>query len=270
MRIMTAVVTSAVAPSEIALVTSGPANGAIKPATSHQRANVKTRKMASRISERPMRPSRKGVFAGGDCSGSGVTGNMEGMGRPDRSNLSRSRFDEIERVLPGRACLETAPAAGFVEARRADHDQIIGCHQALGEFRRSAALHTDGQGFGDLFGQGKQGGNRLKRAAQVVRIESGYNHLFAHVRQPACHLRQFWAEKVCFIDSDQFGPDLQKLQNLARRVDGLRRYAQVAMRNDLVARVAIVNGGLEYLNPLTGDHAAPHAADQLFAFARKH
>ena len=60
------------------------------------------------------------------------------------------------------------------------------------------------------------------------------------------------------------------LEQLARARHGLGRQADVAVRDDVVLRVAIVELRLEDLHPLAGDLRPADAADQLLALPAEH
>ena len=84
------------------------------------------------------------------------------------------------------------------------------------------------------------------------------------------HGRQFGVEELALVDADDFGVGPHLGQQVGRRGGLFGRDAQLAVRDDVVVRVAGVHGGLEDLDALAGDLGAAQPADQLFALAAEH
>ena len=59
-------------------------------------------------------------------------------------------------------------------------------------------------------------------------------------------------------------------EQIRRGLRALRRNPQLAMGDDVIGRVACINGRLENLDALAGDLRATEAANQLFAFPAEH
>src|ERR1017187_9160406 len=72
------------------------------------------------------------------------------------------------------------------------------------------------------------------------------------------------------VDTHHFRTPVDALDNLSRIGNHLRLHAQVAVRDDFVTGIAVVDGGLEHLHAFAGDHGPAQTPDQLFALARKH
>ena len=84
------------------------------------------------------------------------------------------------------------------------------------------------------------------------------------------HRDQFLPEEVGFVDPYHFGAPVQPRKNFSRILHRLRLHAPVGVRDDFVARIAVVQNRLEHLDAFARDHGAAQAAHQLFAFSRKH
>jgi hypothetical protein len=141
---------------------------------------------------------------------------------------------ELQKRLFRHARLKAAPAARLVHSAGAHYDQVVRLHQPLGMLGGIAAAHADGQRFGDRFGQAQQFRHGRKRAAHVVGIQAGDEHLLSAVGKMRRDLDQVWSEKVRFIDAHHFGPGIQMRQNVGGGLNGLRLHAQIVMRNDFV------------------------------------
>ena len=130
-----------------------------------------------------------------------------------------------------------------------------------------AASHADGQRLGDRFRDRQQVGYGCERTAHVVRVEAGDDDAFARVRQLVRDVDEPRSEEVRFIDADYFRAPFQFGQDLGRIRDHFGLHPEIAVRDDLVGGVAIVDRRLENLHALAGDHGAAEAANQLLALA---
>lgn len=175
--------------------------------------------------------------------------------------------NEIEGFLFGNAGFKAAAAAGFIHARGAHYDQVVGIDQALGVFCGIATTYTDSEGFGDRFGERQQFRHGWKRTAHVVGIQARDNHLLAAVGQLAGNLDKAWPKEIGFVDSDDVCTPIQARKEIGDALNRLGFHPDVGVRHDLVERVAVVNDRLEYLNAFASDDGAPQPAHQFLALA---
>ena len=81
---------------------------------------------------------------------------------------------------------------------------------------------------------------------------------------------QILIEELPFVDADHFGVRLDGVEQLPRAFDRPGFNAHLAVRDDVVLRVAGIDRRFEDLDFLSGDAGAAQAADQLFALAAEH
>src|SRR5712691_6089921 len=115
--------------------------------------------------------------------------------------------------------LKAAPATRFVHSCGSYYDQILGGDQTLRVHGGIAAADTDGQQFGDLFGNGQQTGHGLEGPAHEIGVQTGNHDALAHVRKLRADVDQFFAEKLGLVDADDFGARLDFLQDFSGRAD---------------------------------------------------
>ena len=133
-----------------------------------------------------------------------------------------------------------------------------------------AAAHADGQQFGNLLSNGQEARDGLKRPAQVIRVQAGDDHALAHVRELHADFHQLLAQKLPFVNADDFGARLDSLQYLDGGAHVVRADTQSRVRNDFVHGVTLIDHRLENLHTLAGNLRAPQSPDQLLALAREH
>ena len=92
----------------------------------------------------------------------------------------------------------------------------------------------------------------------------------AAVGQAAADHRQLEVEELAFVDGHDLGVRLHRLEQFAGRRHVLRRVPDVAVRDDVVLREAVVEPRLEDLDLLARDLGPAHAADELLALAAEH
>ena len=107
-------------------------------------------------------------------------------------------------LLP-EARIEAAAAARLVSALRADEHALAAGDKALRVIGRGAAHHADGQGLGDVFGDGEELRHRLERLSEVVLIEPGHDDAFSLVRERVADGRQFRIEELALVDPYDLG-----------------------------------------------------------------
>ena len=120
------------------------------------------------------------------------------------------------------------------------------------------------------FGQRQQIRDGDERAAQVIGVQPGDDHLLAAIGQALRHVHQALAHEIRLVHADHFRAPVHAVQDLAAGVHDFGLHAQIAVRHDLVDGVARVDDGLEHLHSFARDHGAAQAPDQLFALAGEH
>src|SRR6516225_1760247 len=173
-------------------------------------------------------------------------------------------------VMTGAAAqLVAAAAARLVEIGAADQHAPAAAHLAVGAVGGATAHHADGEGLGDVLRDGEQVRHGLERPPRVVLVEPGHDHALAAARQALAHPHQVGTEELALVDADDLGV-APVVEDLARVADRVRGDAQLAVRDDVVAGVAVVDHRLEDLDALARDLGASQAADQLLGLAAVH
>src|SRR5262245_4471626 len=165
--------------------------------------------------------------------------------------------------------VEAAAAAGLVDLRAAHDHAASALHFAVRAVGRRAAHDADGQRLGDVLGDREQLRHGLERAGLVVLVEPRHDHALAHARELLAHRHQLAAEELPLVDADDLRL-VRVAQHLARALHRARRDAQLAVGDDGVPGVAVVQGRLEDLHPLARDLRPAQAADQLLGLAAVH
>src|SRR5262245_61769519 len=168
-----------------------------------------------------------------------------------------------------RAQLVATAAARLVEVGAADHHAPGALLLAIGAVGGRSAYHADRQRLGDVLGNREQLRHGLERAPGVVLVEAGYDHALAAPRQPLHHLDQVRPQELPLVDPDHLRL-VSVAQDVLRLPDRARGDAQLAVGDDVVPGVAVIDHRLEDLDPLAGDLGAPEAADQLLGLAAVH
>ena len=161
-------------------------------------------------------------------------------------------------------------AARFVDAGRADQHAVAAGDEPLRVIRGIAADDADGERLGDVFGNRQKLRHRLERPAEVVLVQTGHDHAFAAVRQLLQAAGRFWSKNCpsSMPTTSVSRPSTRK--QLVRAAHGGRRDPHVAVRDDVIVAVAIVDERLEDLDVLAGDLRAAQPPDQLLALAAEH
>ena len=109
-----------------------------------------------------------------------------------------------------------------------------------------------------------------KRTAEVIGIKPGDDYLLAAIGEALRDINQTFAHEIGLVDADHFGAPIDAVDNFGGVGDYLRIHAQIAVGDDLIGGIPVVDGGLENLHPLARDHGAAQPADQLLALAGEH
>ena len=166
--------------------------------------------------------------------------------------------------------IEAVAAARFVNAARTDQHAIAAGDEPLCVIRRVTADDADGERLGDVLGDRQQLRHRLERASKEILIQPGDDDPLAAIREGVARSWQVLVEELPFVDSDHLGVVVDHPHELVRARHGARRNPHVAVRDDVIVAVAIVDERLEDLDSLAGDLRAAQAADQLLALAAEH
>src|SRR5438270_10962361 len=110
----------------------------------------------------------------------------------------------------------------------------------------------------------------MEWAAEVVGIETGDDDALTHVCKPHGEVDNVGTNELRFIKSDDFSAPVKARLHLGSIAHGFRANAQLAMGDDVVVRIALVDAGLENLHALAGDFGTAEAANEFFAFAAEH
>jgi hypothetical protein len=121
-----------------------------------------------------------------------------------------------------------------------------------------------------MAGNGEELRHRLERTAEEILIQTGHDHAFAAVRQRIAGRWKALIEELAFVDPHDLGVIVHRPQELVRAARGGRRDPHVAVRDDVIVAVAVVDERLEDLDLLPGDLRAAQPPDQLLAFSAEH
>src|SRR5215469_18768068 len=155
--------------------------------------------------------------------------------------------------LLGQERLEAAAATRLVHSSRAHHDKLVRRHETLRVHRRIPAAHADGEQLRDFFRYGEEARYGLEGAPHEVGVEPCDNHALAQVGELRARVDHGVAEKLRFVDSDDFRARRNLVQNLPSRLNELGGDFEPRMRNDSVLCEALVDRGLEDLHALLPD-----------------
>src|SRR5205814_1842282 len=107
-------------------------------------------------------------------------------------------------------------------------------------------------------------------AAEVILVQPGHNHTLAAIRERVARGREVGVEELPFVDADDFRVGVHRLDELVRAADVLRLDPHLAVRDDVVLAVTVVDDRFEDLDLLAGDLRAPEPANQLLALPTEH
>ena len=173
-------------------------------------------------------------------------------------------------VLKG---LEVGAAAGFVHAGGAYDYELLRLAEALGVDGGLAADHADGGEFGDLVGEGHEGGDGAEGFVVEGSVEAGHEDALAKGDEIEGEGDDGGVEELDLVNADDFYLGELGIEGGAEVFDGGDGGGFVglrAVRGDGGTVVAEVDVGLEAGDALAGDAGALEAADELFGLARKH
>src|SRR5262249_42051064 len=163
----------------------------------------------------------------------------------------------------------TASAARPVDLGAAHDHAAAALDLSVGPVGRSAADHSDGERLRNVFRDREQLRHGLERPRQVVLVEPGHDDALAHAREFLAHAHQRGPQELALVDADDLRL-VRVLEHVHGLLDRAGGDAQLAVRDDGVLRVAVVDHRLEDLDPLAGDLGAAQAADQLLGLAAVH
>src|SRR5438270_8089436 len=162
---------------------------------------------------------------------------------------------------------KAAAAARLVAVRSADDDLALDLHDALRVVGGLAAADADGVRLGDVLGDGEELRHRLEGLARVVLVESGDDDTKATLRERVGDRDEFVVEELPLVNADDLRVRLDLREYLSRRARDARFVAHLGVRDDVVARVAHINFGLEDLHLQARDPGAAQAAYEFLRLA---
>src|SRR2546423_7870564 len=165
---------------------------------------------------------------------------------------------------------EAAAAARLVRVGCADDDLALDLDDALRVVGGLAAADADGVRLCDVLGDGEELRHRLERFSGVVLVESGDDDAHAALRERVRHIDQFVVEELTLVNADDLRVRLDLREYLGSRARDSRLVSHLGVRDDVIARVAHVNFGLEDLHFEARNLRAPKASYEFFRLARKH
>ena len=148
-------------------------------------------------------------------------------------------------------------------------DQLLALGQAVGVVREVAAFHADGMDFLDVFGDGQKGRHRAEGLSKVVRIQAGDDDADAPVREGLADFDEGLVEELGLVDADDADVicDFQHLRRVGNR---LGADAVEVVGDDVLGRIAVVDGRLEDGDFLVRELGPAEPADQLLGLAGEH
>lgn len=177
---------------------------------------------------------------------------------------------ELHHFLLRESRLETPPAPGLIHPRRTHHNQVFRFHQSLRMLRRIPTSHADRECLRNRLRHAQQILHRRKGSTHEVGIQPGDDHLLTGIRQLLGDIHQFQVEEVRLVDAHHLRAPIHLRQDLRRARHRLTLHPLVAMRDNVIVGITIVNGWLKYLHSSSCDQRATQPPDQLFALAGKH
>src|SRR5262249_35425715 len=98
----------------------------------------------------------------------------------------------------------------------------------------------------------------------------GNDDALAHVGQAHHHVNQRLAQKLRFVDANDFSPQIDLALHLSGGAHAVGVDAEIVMGNNVVAGITLVDYRLEYLYPLAGNPRPAQPPDQLFTLTAEH
>jgi hypothetical protein len=136
-----------------------------------------------------------------------------------------------------------------------------------------AADHADGGEFGDLVGDGHEGGYGAEGLGVEGGVEASHDYAFAQVNELYGEGNYGFVEELDLVDAYDVGGFEEGEEGFAEAFDvgySAGFVGLVAVAGDGGAVVAEVDVGLEAGYALAGNAGAFEAADELFGFAGEH
>src|SRR3990172_5329857 len=112
-----------------------------------------------------------------------------------------SAFRDLQLHLLAFVGIEAVPTSRLVGALGAEHDQLVGLDDALGEHACPATSVAHREALGVVFGVGNEGRERLEWAAEEIQVEPGHDDLLAGLGKPGDHLDQPIVEELRLLDT---------------------------------------------------------------------
>src|SRR5580658_10586891 len=126
---------------------------------------------------------------------------------------------------------------------------------------RISAANANSQQLGDFFRDGQQARHGLEGASHKIRVEAGDNHSLAEIGHFGANIEQAFAEKLAFVDADNFGARLHFFKNIFGGANQIGSKLESRVRDDPASRVALIDDGLENLHALPRDFSPPQPSN---------
>src|SRR4051812_20375321 len=110
----------------------------------------------------------------------------------------------------------------------------------------------------------------MEGAAEVVGVEAGDDDALAEVGEAHDEVNHRFAEKLRFVDADDFGATVEVSFDLGCVFDADGADAQLGVRDDVVLGIALVDAGFEDLDALPRNLGTTQPADEFFTLAAEH
>src|SRR3954462_7945609 len=110
----------------------------------------------------------------------------------------------------------------------------------------------------------------MERASEIIGVEARDDDALPHIAHAHDEVDHAFAEELRFVDADDLGAPVKTLFQFGGIAHAFRLDLQVAMRNDVIVGIALIDAGLEYLYALARNLRATQTADQFFALAAEH
>ena len=136
--------------------------------------------------------------------------------------------------------------------------------------RGRATTNADGEGFRNVFGNGKKLRHGIERPCAIILIESGDDHALPEVGHLVAHRHQFEIEELRLVDAHNLSLCVQQRANFGCRSHQFRPHLHIAVAHNVILAEAVIQPWLKDLYALFGNLGAPEPADQLFALSAEH
>jgi hypothetical protein len=173
-------------------------------------------------------------------------------------------------VITIRRRLKAGAASRFIRSVAANHHTPGIGIKTLCTIRRRTAANTYGEGFCDVFRNGKQLGHGIERPSTIVLIEPGNDHPFPPVGHLIANVNQIETKELGFIDSDNLRLSFKPGQNLRSFYYKLRLHFHIAVADNVIFTEAVVQPGFENLYALLRNLSSSKPANQFLALSAEH